>query len=286
MTPWRLGTDRLWIDRCPSCDEAWVERIDEAALERLGRQQAARAVYRSLAEHDRAALVDDLAAPDQERSLSPFHRALTFVGIPVVLGVQGDRRPLATWTLAALLVACAFIAPERGAYVVGASSPLALLWAGLVHFGVWHLVGNVAFLLSFGDALEQRLSRPLLAAAFVVAAALTTAVQAAVTPEGVAIAGASGAVACVIGAAAVLQPRARVAFRPVLWVGLQLPIAVFALGWFAWQAAMWLAGVQGVGWAAHVSGVVIGAGLGVVLRRTERPTATEPAASATVARGQ
>ncbi|MCC7071230.1 MAG: rhomboid family intramembrane serine protease [Deltaproteobacteria bacterium] len=270
MTPWRLGADRHWLDRCPSCDETWVERIDAAALERVGRQGAARAVYRSLGDGEKTALVQDLVAPEQERSLSPFHKALTFVGIPVVLGVSGERRPLATWTLAALLVACSRVSPDTGAYVVGSSGPLGLVSAGVVHFGAWHLLGNVAFLLSFGDALEQRLARPWYVAAFLAAAVLSTGAQALVTPDGVAIAGASGAVAAVIGAGAVLQPRARVAFRPVLWVGLQVPIRFFAAGWFLWQALMWLAGAQGVGWAAHLSGVMMGAGLGAVLRRANR----------------
>ncbi|MBI1948287.1 MAG: rhomboid family intramembrane serine protease [Deltaproteobacteria bacterium] len=268
MAPWRIGKDALWVDRCPSCDEAWLERTDQAALARLLERAAAAATFQALPREERQALVAELAAPPEgERTLSPFHKALTFVGIPVVVGAAGDRLPVATWALAALLVATSFVSPEQGGYLVGSSGPLALLTAGFVHFGVWHLVGNVAFLLSFGDGLEQRAPRTVMIAAFVLGALITTAVQALVSPAGVLIGGASGGVALVIGACAVVQPRARVAIRPVLWAGVQLPIVVFAAAWFALQAWMWLAGAQGIGWAAHLSGMALGVVVGFVVRR-------------------
>ncbi len=268
MTPWRVAKDEQWIERCPSCDEAWLERTDQAALARLAQRAAATAAFQALPAGERAALIADLAEPaDGERALSPFHKVLTFVGIPVVLGATGERLPLATWALACLLLLVSGVSPEARGYVVGSSGPLALVTAGFVHFGLWHLFGNVAFLLSFGDGLEQRVPRPLLVAAFAVGAVLTTGAQALVSPDGAIIAGASGGVALVIGACAVLQPKARVALRPVLWAGVQVPILGFAAAWFAWQAWLWVMGTEGVGFAAHLSGLALGVALGLLVRR-------------------
>lgn len=275
MTPHRVGAQELWVHRCPSCDEAWLEKVAQAALRRGDERARIEAAYRSLGEQERRELAQDLAAAHAtERALSPGQQALTFLGIPVVTGIEGDKVPFATWALAGALVA-AFLAssPDALGYLVGDSPWWRAVTAGFAHFGWLHLLGNVAFLLSFGDGVEQRLPRPALVAVFLVGGALTLGAEALVSSSGVLVAGASGAVALVVGACAVMQRGAKVAFRPAFWLALEVPILVYAALWLAWQVGMVLLEIEGVAWTAHIVGLVLGAGLGLAVRARSAPTA-------------
>ena len=174
-----------------------------------------------------------------------------------------------------------FVAEARGAGVDEAVARLGYgpanrgLWAALkatfAHAGVAHLVGNVYFLLAFGDGVEQRVPRWLLAPAFVILGVGVLLLGAALHPASVLI-GANGGVAAVIGACIVLQPRAQVAIK--LW-----PLAAFRLsmrGFFfaalALQALLGALHVAGVAWTAHLLGLAFGAaGAALLRRRAGRP---------------
>jgi len=90
--------------------------------------------------------------------------------------------------------------------------PDAQLWraitACLVHFNLLHLVGNVFFLLAFGDAVEQRVPRLLWVGCFLGLGAFSIVCEGFFHADGV-IAGASGGVSALMGAAAVLVLRPR-----------------------------------------------------------------------------
>jgi membrane associated rhomboid family serine protease len=136
----------------------------------------------------------------------------------------------------------------------------------VAHAGWLHLLGNVYFLVAFGDGVEQYLPRWLLVSAFFVLGAATLVAEAAWASPDALIVGASGGVAVMIGACAVLQPRATVVTRIVVIV---VPVRIVwyvamevALqGFFAWR------GVAGVAWVAHLAGFGLGAVLGLGARR-------------------
>jgi len=214
--------------------------------------------------------------------------------IPIRDAQKRQRAPLATWGLAAANAA-AFawelsLGPGAGAAlarvaispaeVVALSEPLALpfrLLASLfLHAGWIHLLGNLAFLLVFGDDVEGRLPRARFLALYLLSGLAASLTQIAATPRSaLPLVGASGAIAGVLGAFLVLFPRARL--TGVLPVGcLVLPLRsrafLFIPGWFALQLTGALlappgSAAGGVAWYAHLAGFVAGPILLLVLRR-------------------
>ena len=163
------------------------------------------------------------AAPDPELPL--VHGLLARFALPVVTRIRRERMPVVTWALALALVVV-FISELRGGGLDAAIARLGYgpahrgLWiavtATFAHAGWWHLLGNVYFLLAFGDGVEQRAPRWLLPPAFILAGAAALLVDGALHPSAVLV-GASGGVAAVIGACVVLQPRAQVAIHLGRW---------------------------------------------------------------------
>ena len=146
------------------------------------------------------------------------------------------------------------------------SPVLSVLTAMFVHAGWLHLLGNMLFLMIFGNNVEDRLGRLryllfYLASGYVAAygyAALTGGT--ATTP----LVGASGAIAGVLGAYLVLYPGARVwALVPVLFfIPLRLPAWLVLGGWFLIQwwysAGGGVSGEANVAYVAHVVGFLFG----------------------------
>ncbi len=155
---------------------------------------------------------------------------------------------------------------------------LSVLTAMFVQAGWVHLLGNMLYLLIFGNNVEDRLGRVRYLLFYLlsgVAAAYGYAVvnAASTTP----LVGASGAIAGVLGAYLMMFPRARVwSLVPVLFfLPLRLP-AWLVLGlWFLLQ---WLyAQGTGVGsganvaYLAHVVGFVLGLLVGAAIGPPRRP---------------
>jgi membrane associated rhomboid family serine protease len=150
---------------------------------------------------------------------------------------------------------------------------LSVLFSMFLHAGWLHLLGNMLFLLIFGNNIEDRL-RPAgyllfyLASGYVAAYGFAAANPSSVQP----LIGASGAISGILGAYLVLYPRARVwSLVPfLLFIPVRIP-AWFVLGlWFvlqwAYSAGLAAAGDGSVAYLAHVFGFVFGALAGLVLR--------------------
>jgi membrane associated rhomboid family serine protease len=151
------------------------------------------------------------------------------------------------------------------------SPPLSVLTAMFVHAGWLHLLGNMLFLLIFGNNVEDRFRKIpylifYLAAGYVAAYGFAAVNSASVQP----LVGASGAIAGVLGAYIVLFPRARVwSLVPFLFfIPLRIP-AWLVLGlWFVlqWAYAIGPASPGGVAYVAHVFGFVFGLLVGLLVR--------------------
>jgi len=150
---------------------------------------------------------------------------------------------------------------------------LSVLFSMFLHAGWLHLLGNMLFLLVFGNNIEDRL-RPAgyllfyLACGYVAAYGFAAANPASVEP----LIGASGAISGILGAYLVLYPRARVwSLVPfLLFLPLRIP-AWFVLGlWFvlqwAYSTGLAASGDGSVAYLAHVLGFVFGALAGLALR--------------------
>ncbi|MBN0046844.1 rhomboid family intramembrane serine protease [Streptomyces actuosus] len=145
-------------------------------------------------------------------------------------------------------------------------SPVLSVFTSLFLHGGWlHLLGNMLFLLIFGNNVEDRMGRVRFALFYVVcgyAAAYGFALLNA--DSGDPLIGASGAIAGVLGAYLVLYPRARVwVLVPFLiFLPLRLPAWLVLGFWFGLQAVYSSGGgvsdAGTVAYAAHVVGFLAG----------------------------
>jgi membrane associated rhomboid family serine protease len=139
------------------------------------------------------------------------------------------------------------------------------LTAMFLHGGWLHLLGNMLFLLVFGNNVEDRLGRVRFALWYVAWGLAATYLFALTVPGSTSVlVGASGAIAGVLGAYLVLFPRARVTSLVPFFFFLpaRLPAWLVLGSWFLLQ---WVydrgAGVtegSDVAYMAHVAGFVIG----------------------------
>jgi hypothetical protein len=74
MLPLKMGEQLAWLDSCDSCEVLWVEKLDEAVIERLERRKAVTSAVESLAADDRRAIARDIA-----REMADHHRQLRVI---------------------------------------------------------------------------------------------------------------------------------------------------------------------------------------------------------------
>jgi membrane associated rhomboid family serine protease len=143
-----------------------------------------------------------------------------------------------------------------------------------LHGGWLHLIGNMWFLLIFGDNVEDRLGPFLFAVFYLLGGLAATATQWAISPGStIPMIGASGAIAAVLGGYAVTYPHARVKTLVFLFIFItviEIPALLFMALWFGAQLLQGLGVLHGgmengVAWWAHVGGFVFGAILMPVL---------------------
>ena len=136
--------------------------------------------------------------------------------------------PLSTGELEQVLGACAADAPDKNV-------PLSLFTSLFLHGGIGHLLGNLLYLVVFGNNVEDRLGHARFLLFTTVGAAAATLSYVAVRPDSIVpLIGFSGAVSAVLGAYLILYPRAQVlalAPFPLYLVAIVLP-GVRIARWF------------------------------------------------------
>jgi membrane associated rhomboid family serine protease len=140
-----------------------------------------------------------------------------------------------------------------------------------MHGGWLHLLGNMWFLLLFGNNIEDRLGHGLYLIFYFLGGFAATAAQWVVDPGSTTpMIGASGAVAAVLGAYAITFPHARLRtliFLVFIITVVELPAYLFLILWFGMQLLEGIGALQipidglsgGVAWWAHIGGFVVGA---------------------------
>jgi rhomboid family protein len=147
-----------------------------------------------------------------------------------------------------------------------------------MHGGWLHIAGNMLFLWVFGNNIEDRLGRVKFLLFYLLAGLIAVYTQAVIDPASTApTIGASGAIAGVLGAYALLYPHARVLtlIFIIFFVTLvEIPALILLALWFILQfvpalgqVAVGSGGGQGVAYFAHVGGFVFGLAVAALLIR-------------------
>jgi membrane associated rhomboid family serine protease len=153
------------------------------------------------------------------------------------------------------------------------SPPLSVLFSMFLHAGWLHLLGNMLFLVVFGNNIEDRIGKVpyllfYLACGYAAAYGFAAANPHSTEP----LIGASGAIAGILGAYIVLYPRARVwSLVPfLLFLPLRIPAWIVLGVWFLLQwmysAGITTGGAGSVAYLAHVFGFLAGALIGLAIR--------------------
>jgi membrane associated rhomboid family serine protease len=171
-------------------------------------------------------------------------------------------------------------AANRLGFVPARPNPFNLVTYTLVHAGWIHLLGNMLFLFLTGPFIEDLYGRPLFAALYFVSGAAGAAAFAAGKPDStVALVGASGAIAGVMGAFLVRLAARRIEFLvlpipiiPAFRFKVRSPAFVVIPLWFAEQLYyVKAAGDSTVAFSAHIGGFAVGVAFafGMALLRVE-----------------
>lgn len=175
--------------------------------------------------------------------------------------------------------------PEAWGYTIWEVS-ITLVTSLFLHGGFVHLFGNMIYLWTFGDAVEDIFGHSRYFLFFVACGVAGSLAHTVVFPlSTIPSIGASGSIAGILGAFLVLRPRARiVTLFPLIvyWAMAEIPAALFLPVWFLMQffngaaslaAARGTEEVAGVAWWAHVGGFLFGAAVAAVVKwRSRVPT--------------
>jgi membrane associated rhomboid family serine protease/Zn-finger nucleic acid-binding protein len=286
----------LALDFCQKCSVVWLDAEDAARLPglqqkaaelRLGAEKAARAVQAKaemspyLREERKNEFRGDAPA-------EPWKVIPAMIGLPVEYDSPTIGAAWATWALIALTVFTSVqgFGDEQIIKDWGFIPQTAWSHGGLtafttffLHAGWLHLLGNLYALWIFGDDVEIRLGR-LRYLALIVVSTIAGAWLHGISDSRstVPLVGASGGIAGVIAAYALLFPHARlgivpffIAFR-IRWVS--FPAWVALIGWGLLQlfvAARQAAGETDVSGMAHLGGAVVGFAVGYWAKRRLAP---------------
>ncbi|MGQ2909252.1 MAG: rhomboid family intramembrane serine protease [Aliihoeflea sp.] len=142
-----------------------------------------------------------------------------------------------------------------------------------LHGDLLHLGGNMLFLWVFGDNVEDAMGHLKFLAFYLACAVAGALFHGMMAPMSqVPLIGASGAVAGIVSAYLLLHPRVKIWVLAFGRLPLRIPAWIVLALWIGFQFVMLaLAGEDQISWAAHIGGIIAGAVLLVVLKRSEVP---------------
>ncbi len=160
-----------------------------------------------------------------------------------------------------------------------------LITNAFLHGGWMHIILNMWFLWIFGPAMEARFGRIGFMALYLCGALTASVLHIVTHPGSIApVLGASGAIAAVIAAYAVIYPTERViTIVPIVFIPLFVPVPAifFAAIWFVLQIVQGSSEItrpsmaEAVAWWAHIGGFTFGALFALLARLLTHGTQTE-----------
>ena len=284
MKQFQIAQPVLTLDACRPCDTVWFdpgefEEVPEGIIETQdelqlrGREAEAMWKLEQMAEQQRREEMVSGAPPDEGWKWIP-----AFLGLPVKIEDPGlSRQPWMTWSLSAVIALVGIWAffdlenvinrfgliPAETWRYGGAT----LLTSFFLHGGIWHLVGNLYFLLLVGDNVEDYLGRWRFAGLILLSTLVGDFSYILFNPHStIPCIGASGGISGIIVFYALEFPRARLGFFVLVlprlasgWV--QIPAWAALIMWLLLQiflAYAQVAGFVNIGALAHLGGVATG----------------------------
>ena len=168
--------------------------------------------------------------------------------------------------------------PVSGIGALAFPPPLTLLTYMFLHGSIWHLLGNMLFLWVFGDNVEDALGHVRYLMFYLLCGVAGGLLYFATQLHSTApLIGASGAIAGVVAAYVMLNPRVHLWVLVFEIIPLQVP-AFLAIGaWIAMNVVLAFSHVDAnVAWWAHIGGLIAGAALVVVMRQKGVPLFAGP----------
>ncbi|MFN4132913.1 MAG: rhomboid family intramembrane serine protease [Candidatus Hadarchaeales archaeon] len=190
------------------------------------------------------------------------------------------RRPVVTWALIIINFAIFTGGWAAGVFeqtieefgmkpveIVGGRNLHTLITSMFLHGGILHIAGNMLYLWIFGDNVEDLLGRGKFILFYIMCGLAADGFHILSDPSSpISTIGASGAISGVLGAYAVIYPRAKVHTLLMLgyfWHVVMIPAVAFLGFWFIFQiflaSIMWIsAASSGVAYFAHIGGFIAG----------------------------
>lgn len=278
-----VGDHSLEIDLCQRCQLAW---FDAGELQSLPTSESSPALKRefppevkeklALLELERMRRLESQAVAEDEIPDNPLHWLIGLLGLPVELDAPAVRcRPWITWGLAAACIAIFFATRHdtpgfaEAFGIIPADlfrlGGLTIFSAFFLHADIWHLLGNVYFLVVFGDNTEDQLGRLPYLGLLILGQLFGALSHALLVPHStVPCIGASAAVSAVIVSYALSFPNAAIAvmWRHYLFFRwLRFPAAVGLILWIILQVILTSLQAQdltNVSAASHLGGALVG----------------------------
>lgn len=247
------------IDVCETCSGIWLDKGE------LDQAQILNEVPKALNAID--------AEPTKETWLLQF-----LWGIPVEFNIRARKFPYITWLLI-IVNGMIYLREYNMLSVFGEArwyQDMILAW-GLIpgsfgtlpwifslfshqflHGDAFHLLGNMYFLYIFGDNVEDAIGRSRFLMLYLVCGVAGGLLQTmsdypSLTPA----IGASGAIAGIMSAYAVIFRRAHVSFMVLFWQW-KLPVYTYFAIWVGTNIVGAINNSNGVGWFAHLGGFITG----------------------------
>ena len=222
---------------------------------------------------------------DNPRTSTPFVTwgliALNVIAFVMEISMGGRSMRAFVWTFG-MVPEHVTVLLMRGAPVFYPGVFVPFLTSMFLHGGWLHLGGNMLYLYIFGDNIEDAIGHVQFLLFYLVCGVGAALAHYWVYPNSaIPIVGASGAIAGVLGAYALMFSRARVTtLIPIFFFFqfVELPAYVVLGFWFLIQffngfmalgPAGWVGG--GVAWWAHIGGFLLGMGLVSILPKRKRP---------------
>lgn len=282
----------LELDVCCSCQEIWFDagELEAVPLKVENPPELLPQKAREILAMEQIKNVSVPYSPDGNENApsNPLQTIAAVLGFPVEVDAPKLRSlPLVTWTMAALCIAL-FILNHNAPEVINQWGMIpndlfrnygANIFTSLfLHGSIVHLLGNIYFLLIFGDNVEDYLGKAyfllfiIFSVLFSLGAHLLLRSNSAVPCIGI-----NGIVSGIIAMYAMLFPQVKLNFlfhcgrgvlrRHIQWI--QIPAAAAFVLWVIFQFIVWMLFEKsynnGIAFSAHLGGTLCGFTCGLVL---------------------